>query len=59
VPGIRWARQANVDERARHLDRGAPHEVSFTSAPLAATGRPISYSVPPHSVASLELRRRR
>ena len=57
VPGIRWARQVNVDERARHLDRGSPREVSFTSAPLAGTGGPMSYSVPPHSVASLELRR--
>jgi len=59
VPGIRWARQVNVDEGARHLDRGAPSEVSLASTPLAGAGRAMTYSLPPHSVASLELRRRR
>ena len=59
VPGLRWARQVNVDEKARDFDRGAPSEVSYTSTPLANAARPLAYRVPPHSVASIELRLKR
>lgn len=59
VPGIRWGRQVNVDTQARDFDRGAPQEISFAAQPLAHVGRAFTYELPPHSVASLELRRRR
>jgi len=59
VPGISWARQANVDETARHFDRGAPSEVSYTSTPLPGVGKSVAYRLPPHSVVCLELRRGR
>ena len=58
VPGIRWARQVNVDA-AKHFDRGSPAEISFTSTPLQDIGRPLRYRLPPHSVVSLELRLKR
>ena len=58
VPGINWARQVNVDPSARHFDRGSPAEVKLASSPIAGAGRSFTYRLPPHSVASLELRRR-
>ncbi len=57
VPGLRWAKQVNVDASARHFDRGAPGEVSLTATVLPKAGRTLTYRVPPHSAASLELRR--
>ena len=59
VPGIRWAKQVNVDATARHFDRGAPSEVTYASTPLPGVSESIAYRVPPHSVVSLELRRGR
>ncbi|MFA6290774.1 MAG: alpha-L-arabinofuranosidase C-terminal domain-containing protein [Victivallales bacterium] len=56
VPGIRWAKQVNIDEKARDFDRGAPVEISYSSKPLANAGKPVAYRLPPHSVVSLELR---
>jgi alpha-L-arabinofuranosidase len=58
IPGLRWARQVNVDNSARHFDRGAPSEVTYASTPLPAAGRALAYRLPPHSVASIELRRK-
>jgi alpha-L-arabinofuranosidase len=58
VPGIRWGKQVNVDA-SRQFDKGAPSQISFGSAPLQDVGRQIRYRLPPHSVASLELRARR
>ena len=56
VPGLRWARQVNVDS-THEFDRGDPSRISFGSAPLAEAGRQMRYRLPAHSVASLELRR--
>jgi alpha-N-arabinofuranosidase len=58
IPGIRWAEQVNVDASARHFDRGSPAEVRLVTAPIAGAGRSFAYRLPPHSAASLELRRR-
>ncbi len=57
ILGLRWAKQVNVDPSARHFDRGAPTEVSLTATPLPKLGRSFTYRLPPHSAASLELRR--
>ena len=57
VPGIRWAKQVNVDANARHFDRGAPSEIRFESTALPKAARSFSYRLPSHSVVSLELRR--
>jgi alpha-N-arabinofuranosidase len=59
VPGIRWGRQVNVDENARHFDRGAPSEVTYATTPLPVMGKSLWYRVPPHSVVGLELRLKR
>ena len=58
VPGLRWARQVKVDDRTRHFDRGAPSEIVFAATPLRVSGTSFTYRLPPHSVASLELRLR-
>lgn len=59
VPGIKWARQVNVDEKTRSFDRGAPSEVTYASSPLPRVGKAFTYRVPPHSVVSLELQLKR
>jgi len=58
VPGLRWAAQVNVDPAARHFDRGSPAEVKLVTSPVPGAGRAFAYRLPPHSAASLELRKR-
>jgi len=59
IPGLRWGKQVNVDSSRRDFDRGSPSEISFATTPLQSAGRQLKYRLPPHSVASLELRLKR
>lgn len=58
VPGVSWAEQAQVAPNSR-FKQGAPNEVHISSEPLHDLNTSFRYSLPPHAVASIELRRRR
>ena len=54
APGVNWAKQASDDQNAR-FDRGEPGEVGITSRPLDRVQPRYRYSLPKHSVTSLEI----
>lgn len=55
VPGLTWAKQANVSDKSSDLDRGDPNQISYSSKPLGRVSKSFVYRVPAHSVVCLEL----
>lgn len=57
VPGVSWAEQALAGPNSR-FKSGAPNEVHISSEPLHDLNTNFRYSLPPHAVTSIELRRK-
>ncbi len=57
VPGITWAKQAE-DEANPRFSKGGPGEVSLKGRAVRRASATMAWTIPAHSVACLELRRR-
>lgn len=55
VPGLKWARQAEVDPGKR-MSRGGPDEVSLEESRIETVSTRFEYAFSPRSVTSIELR---